>query len=126
MASDTSWVKPGADIAIYVSGREGAHGLRLRKVLKVAAQSFTVEGIEERFKFDQMRSKSIGGTWKSWHYVAVHPDSAQAAKVAARDRRDRLKTRVFPYLHNDVESLEKVDAAIRELQQWRDLLISEQ
>lgn len=123
--SDTDWVKPGASIAVYVDGREGRNRLRHTTVKSVAAKSFLVEGIIHRFQFDTMETKDLGGAWNRWNYVAAHPDSDIVRDVGERDKRDRQRASARPYLTNGVDSLEKVDEAIRELTAWRAVLAAE-
>lgn len=119
------WIKPGADIAVYVDSRDGKHRLQQRKVKTVAATSFTVENIGDRFRLATMSTRGSGGYW-SHRYVAVHPDSEEAAIVADRDNRDRVRSAANYYLGGSrVDSLEKVDTAIKELQEWRAILASE-
>lgn len=121
----TEWIQPGAPIAVYIDGRDGDRRLRMSKVKRVASKSFTVEDIKERFRLDTLNTKTIGGTYDNWRYVAVHPDSDEAMQVSERDRRDRAKTKVWRYLHNDADSLEQVDQAIQALTEWRTLLAPE-
>ncbi|MGV9364475.1 hypothetical protein [Amycolatopsis sp. NPDC003731] len=116
---DTDWIKPGAPIAYYTAGRDDG-GLTLTTVRTVAKLSFTVEGFSHRFRLRDMRTKSLGtAAWSHYHYQAVHPDSPTAVKVAAADLRGRLRSAVFPFLHNDADDLARVDAAIAALTAWR-------
>ncbi len=121
----SDWIKPGAAIAVYQCGRDGSHGLKLTTVDRVAGQSFTTVSPAERFKLSTFETKRFGSTWDRWYFAATHPDSATAARVAAADKRARMRTSVWPYLNNGCESLEEVDRAIRELTEWRALLASE-
>jgi len=121
--SDTDWIKPGAPIAYYQVSHGGDRYLRTTTVNKVAKQSFTVTGFGDRFKLDSMRTKQTGSYGA--HYCAVHPDSEEAARVAANDERERLKTAVWPLLYRDCIELDKVDAAIQALREWRAVLVSE-
>jgi hypothetical protein len=120
--TDTSWVVPGAAIAVYIDGREGCRRLRHATVKSVAGKSFLVDGISQRFKFDTMETKEIGDTWSHWNYVAAHPDSNIVREVAERDERDRLRSTVRPYLGDGSEDLARVDEAIERLKAWRAIL----
>lgn len=121
----TGWIQPGAAIAVYRKTREGSRDLQHLKVARVAQKSFTVEGIDDRFGLASLQTKGTGGTWYTANYVATRPGSPDALRVADGDNRRRVWAKVFPYLHNDSESLDKVDQAIRELTEWRALLASE-
>ncbi|MFI6302138.1 hypothetical protein ACIBCH_09720 [Amycolatopsis thailandensis] len=121
----TEWIKPGADIAVYVRGNDGDRRLRRLKVARVATKSFTVTGVDERFNLETMATKTIGGSWSGWQYRATRPDSEQAAAVATRDERDRLRGAAYFYLSGSVDDLTRVDAAIKELREWRAVLVKD-
>jgi hypothetical protein len=111
------WIKPGAEIAVYTHDRYGKNRLQQKKIATVAAKSFTVEGITDRFRLDTM---AIGRCYK-----ATRPGSEEALAVADRDNRNAVRSDARAYLHNDVDSLKHVDEAIKSLQEWRALLVAE-
>jgi hypothetical protein len=87
---DSSWIKPGVEVVV-IRGRE-AHPQRM-KVSRVAAQSFTLDGLAERIKLATMESRPVGRNWDSWSYRVVHPESADAKRAFERERVGRLKGR---------------------------------
>lgn len=120
----TDWIKPGADIAVYIDGREGPHDLQQHKVRTVAAKSFTIEGIGERFQLATMSTKDSGGYF-GWKHVAVHPDSETAIAVADLDERKAKRSKARQLLGNhSTDDLAKVDEAIQALREWRAVLVN--
>jgi hypothetical protein len=108
--TDTDWIKPGAEVVVYQS-TDGPHGSRyLRKstVARVAKTSFSVDGIDGRFRLDTLSTKEFGGTTGSWwRYVAVSPDSNAARQVIAKHnhlaRQNRAEDAVVRWRRNKTE-----------------------
>lgn len=121
----TEWIQPGAPIAVYIKDWQGARQLFYTTVARVAKRSFRVDQLDERFSLDTLQTPSTGASFLRARYVATHPDSEQANLIREHDRRERAKTKVRRYLHNDADSLEQVDQAIQALTEWRTLLTPE-
>lgn len=90
--SDTDWIKAGADVVIYRTGRlNPASSAKLTTIKRVAKQSFTVEDEDARFRISDQQSKGYGGTWNGWTYVCIPYDSDKAKELLRERRRLHLE-----------------------------------
>lgn len=123
---DADWIKPGVEVIVYSTGRY-PHP-RKTTVLRVAAKSFTLDGVAERIRFEDFKSKPVGSSWDSWRYAVVHPGSDKARELAQVQRVEnalsRAIARVLDWNTGDGRrDKAKLDAAIGALFAYRDLLI---
>lgn len=122
---NTDWIKPGAEVIVYTEGaRDGRAHPQRTTVTRVAGKSFTLNGITERISLDTLRSRDIGGTWDSWQYVVVKPDSDKARELFAQKRLDALYHAAERAVGNwDTEDgradVGRLDAAITALQTYQ-------
>lgn len=126
---DTSWVAAGAKVVVYRQDRDWRTRPRvhLTTVAKVAAKSFTVDGLDERIRLDTLKSKSYGGKWDQWEWVALHPDSELSADLLAIQRLNRLANLAHQAVVDwntgkDRRDVEKVDAVITAFRRFRSAL----
>lgn len=130
MTEDRSWIKPGAQVVIYSHTHGGGVPQpERRKVDRVAAKSFTVDGVKERIYLDTLKSKDQGDSWHHWRWVVLHPDSEEAARLFEEKRSDGLRRKARHYAEGWLKgrcdfSLEDTDKAIAALTEWRSVLAS--
>jgi hypothetical protein len=119
---DSSWIKPGVEVVVICCGSRQSPNPRRTTVLKVATQSFTVDGMPDRFKLTNLRGKSVGD-W-TWYHQVVKPDSVMARRAFDDERLTRKRnaaiTAVARWNTGDGrDDLAKVDAAIDALRVFR-------
>jgi len=122
---DSSWIKPGIEVVVLATG--GRANPRRMKVGKVAAQSFTLDGLDERIKLDRLESKRLGGTWNTWRYRVVKPDSVEALRAFECERVGRLNGLAHAaakdwLIGGGSDNPDKVDAVIAAFQAYRSAL----
>jgi hypothetical protein len=123
MATKPDWIVPGVEVLLYDDGHFGYANVRVRKVLKVSTQSFTVvdqSGTKEpRFRF-----AGEGGCWRTPDNAygadrfAVAYGSATADKVLAEVRKAVLLSQAQSVvaMWNRLDSPENLAKAIEALQ----------
>lgn len=82
------WLVDGAPVVVTSSGSGGPDRVESTTVKKVSDHSFTVVGSNLRFRVATQDHHSAGA-WSRWTRV-LHPDSDQAKKLLAADRRNEL------------------------------------
>lgn len=82
------WLVDGAPVVVAASGSGGRDRVESTTVKKVSDHSFTVVGSNLRFRVATQDHHSAGA-WSRWTRV-LHPDSDQAKKLLAADRRNEL------------------------------------
>lgn len=119
--TDTDWITPGAEIVVYSRRSDGSSHPRKTTVKTRAKQSFTVEGIGDRFKLDTLETKPTDG-WTRRRWVVVHPDSEQARSLfdAARKADLQFKARTTVEAWQKDRTRENRLAAIEALQAVED------
>lgn len=69
--SDTEWIKPGAEVVASYHYAGNPPTVKVSTIRSVAQHSFTVDGVDQRFKMDRLRTAYQGGN----HYEAHRPGS---------------------------------------------------
>lgn len=81
------WIVPGADIVlVYYTDRAGPRLNKPGKVVTVAAKSFKVDVVDERFNLETLWSKDFGDSWSSRFYRVIQPGSDEHQKLLAAAR----------------------------------------
>ncbi len=83
---DTSWIKPGAPVIVYVKNRRPSEGRpRETSITRVANKSFTVEWQGIRFNIERLESPRFGGSF-GWHYRVTPVGSELSHDLLAADQ----------------------------------------
>lgn len=123
----TDWIKPGADILVYLEYGDNQVALYPTKVLVVAKQSFTVEAVGTRINLATMASKNTGSGWHPSVYKATRPDSKTARALNVKIIRSRVERAAIAVVGYPIATNpEQLDAAIKALTEWRDYLATEE
>ena len=84
---DTSWIKPGAPVIVYVKNRRPSEGRpRETSITRVANKSFTVEWQGIRFNIERLESPRFGGSFGGWSYSVTPVGSELARDLLAADQ----------------------------------------
>lgn len=87
MSVDTSWITEGAEVVVYRDAMDGARDPVTTTVAKVAAKSFTLDGIDQRISLDGLSSKVVGMQYSGYRYRVIPCDSDKAAALYAAEAR---------------------------------------
>ncbi len=98
--TDTSWIKPGAEVVVYSLGTATAHPVARRdRIARVATKSFTTE-TGDRYQITRAHRRVGDAAWGYTEYVVpVDSETGQAelAKQGARDLMDAAQAAVYQW-----------------------------